>query len=296
MNSGMNDLPKKLEMQILKIVERNYYRTGNPIGVKIGQLAINESNRKSKTILYTGQSYQLMPYTLRLLKIMDKVGKLERFIGVFSNLGFSRFLFPQEEKRFNLAIKGAVNALKIANVKFRMLSNEPYDGAIFYDLGLDDVVDKIEKKIRTVFENNGVETVITISPHSCYMLKKVYNLDVDVKHIYEVISGKVKSEKKAVIHDPCVLARKLGIVSQVRSVFNAVEPENSGKFTSCCGGPVEVLFPQLSLQIAKSRGNELLKTGVKRIATACPICLMNFLRCNFDANDILSFFGDTNGI
>ena len=290
----IDELPPKVELQILKILEKNFYRSGNPLGVKIQSFATMLGIEKNKTILYTGQSYQLMPYTLRLLSIMDKIGKLEKLIGVLSDLGFSRFIIPQMEDKFYSAIKGAVNALKFAKVSFGALPNEPYDGAIYYDLGLDHIVDKNEEIIRSAFENNGVERVITVSPHSCYMLRKVYDLNVEVVHIYELISGKVRSDREAVIHDPCILARKLGIVSQLRDVFNAVEPENSGEHTSCCGGPVEILFPQLSLQIAKARGNELIETGINKIATACPICLMNFLRAGFNAEDVLSFFSGGN--
>ncbi len=286
----IEELPQKVELQILKILEKNFYRSGNPLGIKIQPFA---PLSVEKTILYTGQSYQLMPYTLRILNIMDKIGKLEKLVGILSNLGLSRLIIPQMEDKFYSAIRGAMNVLKSAGVSFGVLPNEPYDGAIYYDLGLDYIVDENEKIIRSEFEKNGVERVITVSPHSCYMLRKVYDLNVEVVHIYELIYGKVRSDKKAVIHDPCVLARKLGIVSQLR-IFNAIEPENSGKHTSCCGGPVEILFPQLSLQIAKARGYELIETGINKIATACPICLMNFLRAGFDAEDILSFFSGDN--
>ena len=285
----------KIELQALKIIEKNFYKSGNPLGIKTKSSAeiLGISRNECRTILYTGQSYQLMPYVLRILSIIDKFGKLEKLANLFSNLNFSKLIIPKMENRFYSAIRGAANALKNAKIDFGVLLNEPYDGSLYYDLGMDHIVDENEKIIRSEFEKNKVERIITISPHSCYMLKKIYSLDVEVIHIYELISN-IKCNKKAVIHDPCILARKLGIVTQLR-IFNAVEPENTGKNTLCCGGPIEILFPQLSLQIAKSRGNELISTGLNKIATACSICLMNFLRAGFDARDILSFFsGDAN--
>lgn len=292
-----DDLPK-IKLRILDVLEKNFLKSGNPLGLKIQPFfdKLGITCQQDKTILYTGLGYQLMPYTLRLLKYLDVLEKYDRMVYMLSNLGLTRLITPQMEDKFYSALQGAVAALKSVGYKFGCLRNEPYDGAIFYDLGLDHIVDKNEKIIRTEFEKNGVERVITISPHTYYMLKKVYSLNVDVIHIYEILYGRIKCNKKAVIHDPCVLARKMGIISQLR-IFNAIEPENSKEHTSCCGGPIEILFPKLSLRIAKARGEELMKTGADKIATACPICLMNFLRAGFEAEDILSLIrGESNEV
>ncbi len=279
----------KIELKILDVLEKNFAKSRNPLGLRIQPLSkeLNIDCIKSRSVLYTGLSYQLMPYTLRLLKYLDILEKYDNLISFLSNLGISRLVPPQMKDKFHSALRGAVIALNSIGYEFTCLSNEPYDGAIFYDLGMDHIVDKCEKIICAEFEKNNVEKVITISPHTYYMLEKVYDLNVETSHIYEIIYGRIKSPKKAVIHDPCVLARKVGIIAQLR-LFDVVEPEKSGKHTSCCGGPVEILFPRLSLKIAKARGVELTQTGVNRIATACPICLMNFLRAGFDAEDILS--------
>jgi Fe-S oxidoreductase len=107
-----------------------------------------------------------------------------------------------------------------------------------------------------------------------------------VKSYLEVLHERnYKPKRKGgewVIHDPCLYARGLGIISQPRQLlshagYTILEPKRSGKMTYCCGGPIESISPRLSRRIAEMRFRELKETG-RRIVTLCPICYANLSR------------------
>jgi len=81
------------------------------------------------------------------------------------------------------------------------------------------------------------------------------------------------------IHDSCVYARYENIVMEPRQLLTKAgatlrEPENAGKLTHCCGGPIESFFPDKAKAIAAKRVKQLAATGGNVIAM-CPICLVN---------------------
>jgi heterodisulfide reductase subunit D len=90
-------------------------------------------------------------------------------------------------------------------------------------------------------------------------------------------------EAKVVYHDPCQLARYLGLTQEPRQILKAikgielVEPEwTYGEWATCCGGGggFEVVFPELSQILAVNRAKELVETGADIIVTHCPGCIM----------------------
>jgi|Deesub1362A_J573_1020465.scaffolds.fasta_scaffold00125_44 Fe-S oxidoreductase len=294
-------------MEIFELIERNYLEKGNPLGVKIDNSWAERARipKGGKRILFTGQSYQLMPFTLAALKLLD-------LLEVIPNFGLSSLKNPffnfvseklgllmsivLERKPFEEALVSAALLID-ANTGF-LYDEEPYDGALLYDFGMEWLVDLNERRIKKVFESNGVEEIITISPHSYHMFKNVYSVDVEVFHIYEILAANGFSVRTGnAMHDPCLLTRKNNLLEPVRKVIRAELPEKNGKMTSCCGGPVELIYPDLSMKIGAKRGEELMgvcgsvdrvSKDACKILTACPICLMNFIRCGFNAEDCLT--------
>jgi len=59
--------------------------------------------------------------------------------------------------------------------------------------------------------------------------------------------------------------------------IEVVEPENAGRNTACCGGPVEYAFADLSRSISCIRARELADRG-RDVLVACPICLVNLMK------------------
>jgi Fe-S oxidoreductase len=84
-------------------------------------------------------------------------------------------------------------------------------------------------------------------------------------------------------HDPCQLARYLGIVDEPRRILRAIEglelveaERTSGEWSTCCGGGggFEAVFPEMSEILACNRAKELTETGADIIVTQCPGCIM----------------------
>ena len=64
------------------------------------------------------------------------------------------------------------------------------------------------------------------------------------------------------MHDSCVFARYEGVVDEPRELLAAAgvtirDPENTGRQTWCCGGPVESLYPAKAAANAEKRVAQL---------------------------------------
>jgi len=112
-----------------------------------------------------------------------------------------------------------------------------------------------------------------------------------VRHYLQVLAPHAATEaarrapglpERIVLHDSCVMIRDLDIVTRARTVLErlgieVVEPENAGRNTACCGGPVEYAFADLSRSISCIRARELADRG-RDVLVACPICLVNLMK------------------
>lgn len=91
------------------------------------------------------------------------------------------------------------------------------------------------------------------------MLRSVYptminGYDLTVQSYMEVLvernlEPRNKLDTDVVMHDSCVYARYENVLNEQRTLMARAgvtikEPANSGKFTMCCGGPAESLFPK----------------------------------------------------
>ncbi|MDI6815016.1 MAG: (Fe-S)-binding protein, partial [Dehalococcoidales bacterium] len=141
----------------------------------------------------------------------------------------------------------------------------------------------------------GVKRIIGIVPSCTYTIRNllpnyVDGCDLEVKHFSEVILGSIQSrqlrfpkEVKVTYHDPCQLARYLGVIEEPRQVMRAIKgielvetDWTKGEWTTCCGGGggFEAVFPELSQILAVNRARELVETGAQIIVTHCPGCIM----------------------
>jgi Fe-S oxidoreductase len=200
-----------------------------------------------------------------------------------------------ERARYDQVPINVVHLLRKAGVDFGALfEDDLYSGALAYDLGLDEVVVEHAKRVHAVFKKHHVKTVITIDPHTTTMLRSVYpkilrDYDIDVRSYLEVLAekglgtnGKGATEgqtSEVVVHDSCVFARYEGVVDEPRELLAAAgvavrEPENSGRQTLCCGGPVESLYPTKAAASAEKRVAQLRDVASDAV-TMCPMCFVN---------------------
>jgi Fe-S oxidoreductase len=254
--------------------------------------------RGGETVLYTGQMYQLIPYIEGLVRTEQRFGssplaglagagrRLNRIVNVSA---FMARPSRAEREEFDRVPRAVVGLLRDAGVEFGCLyEDDLYSGALAHDLGLDELVVAHARRVHEIFRAHGVRTVITIDPHTTNMLRSVYptlldEYGVQVRSYLEVLAEHEATDapvsREAVFHDSCVFARYEGVVDEPRALLEragvrVVEPEGSGRFTWCCGGPVEALYPDKALAQAQRRVAQLLAAG-EDCVTMCPLCLVN---------------------
>lgn len=302
---------------VLSILQSNIRRTGDPLGMKHSYwtewakgLELPRSGRK---ILLTARMYQMLPYITQMTGLVASAkpflsrGILGNIVNAGNSLVGEKLILWKARSMEGLKIKGTrtlrgiVAALAAIGYEPAYLyEDEPYSGALLYDLGLDEDMAQHVSKVYKLLKSRKVEEVICVDPHTTFMLKEVYpdyldNYDIKVNHYLDILSenrelleGKRKKllQGEFVIHDPCFLARNLGIMGQARKVLaslgvTVLEPENNQLNTVCCGGPLEYAFPDLTEKISKTRIEELHRIS-SNVVTTCPICLINLSRYEKD--------------
>jgi len=145
-----------------------------------------------------------------------------------------------------------------------------------------------------VFEQYGVakKKVITTCPHCFNSLLNEYadfGAKLEVVHHTDYLLGLLKEGKlkvkkqlaeKLVYHDSCYLGRYNEIYDAPREILTAigsklVEAEWSREKGLCCGaGGAQMWMEEKGTdRVNKKRTLQLLDTGAKSIATACPFCM-----------------------
>lgn len=148
-----------------------------------------------------------------------------------------------------------------------------------------------------MIESAGAKRVVFSCPGCYRMFKQEYPrvlgrpLKFSTLHVAELVNDYIKAGKislkgklegKISYHDPCELARLLGVVEQPRNVLTALSssflelPENKLN-THCCGGGglYKAVNTDSSLEIAKRRIGQTEALGSSTLISACPSCIMN---------------------
>jgi len=152
----------------------------------------------------------------------------------------------------------------------------------------------IAEKNLELFKKSGIKTIVTSCAGCFRTLKLDYqeffkDLDIEVRHsvefIYEMIKQKNIPLKHLGItttyHDPCHAGRHIGIYEEPRELlkkFSTLQEMKTIKQNAkCCGagGGVKKAFPDLALEIAKSRVEEARETGAEFLVSICPFCFRN---------------------
>lgn len=255
--------------------------------------------RGGETVLYTGLTYQLVPYIAAMGKAQGIIedSPLADFAGVgrvvnkFINIsGFMAIPQKHMQENFDRVLVNVAALLKQAGVEFGYLyEDDLYSGALIYDLGVDEVLEQHARKVYTILKNYRVKNVITVDPHTTNMLRSVYpslikECNLNVKSYLEVLAERNIKPKnslgeEAAIHDSCVYARYENLFNEQRILLEGAgvrirEPRDAGKFTLCCGGPVESLYPKKAIAHAAIRVEQL-KRASRNVITMCPICVVN---------------------
>lgn len=290
----------------VKLIVKNIkmYKSPIPLNIKSYRWFSDIEFDDSDTLLYTGLMYQLMPYTEVIEKLKRRFGNdlFKRLINIASRHNYlSRLVIPEDRKidYYSNKLRLIVRALKNSGVRFDFLGyNEPYPGTLLYDYGfIDDFIEYIKNVYNLI---KDYKKIITVDPHTYNILKyeyKKYIKDFNPEIVYYLDLLKTdkmkRTDLKIAFHDPCNFngdRRYKGARDIAESLAMVIYPDRSGDKTFCCGGPDELLFPEISKNVSEDRYNQLIKLS-KNIVTSCPICLYSISRNGnvMDIIDIISF-------
>ncbi|MFX0103792.1 MAG: (Fe-S)-binding protein, partial [Candidatus Hodarchaeota archaeon] len=114
-------------------------------------------------------------------------------------------------------------------------------------------------------------------------------LGIEVLHSIEFVEKYIDEKNIALkniglnvtYHDPCHLGRHANLYEPqrkiLRKIANLTEMKATKEHAKCCGagGGVKKAFPDLALNIAKSRIEEAVETGADYLVSSCPFCYRN---------------------
>lgn len=292
---------------VLDIISGNIIKYGNPLALKGSAVAswAEELNLPAKgdLLFYTGGEYQLLPFIDSLVKTithLDQGSKVfSMMMGARNILNKTTGISPEkmyasvlakDKDRYNSVCFKAAKVLQDLGYEFCYAgNNELYSGALLYELGYLDDMKHYVPKVVEVIKKSGAKTIVCLSPHAAEVFKFVYpkmveGFDLEIITFVELVwqrrdkLAKVQFPEAVVIHDSCRLARELGVHQELRDILESVgvkvkEPALNREWTSCCGGPIKILFPELAHEIGARRVIELKESGAEHILTSCPYCL-----------------------
>jgi len=264
--------------------------------------------KKAETIFFAGCGYQYtkgLESMMSLIKKMDKspigaelpigIASFQKKMGV-DLAGVYRKLSIKDSDSDGQPLMDAVKVLRNLGIEFGYLAeDEPCCGGLFHYIGLQSEFTQNAQRMYDELKSRGVKRIISIVPSCTYTIrdlipKYIEGYDLEVKHFLEVVLEGIQSrelrfpkEVKVTYHDPCQLARYLGLIEEPRQILRAikgielVETEwTNREWATCCGGGggFEAVFPELSEILAVNRTRELVETGAQIIVTHCPGCIM----------------------
>ncbi len=194
----------------------------------------------------------------------------------------------------NVAVHTA-QILKKLDIDFSVFGeNEVCCGSVAMRTGNREAFNIVAKKNYELFKQSGVKTIIT-SCAGCYRTLKLdyqeilKDLNIEILHTIEFLYRIIKEKHiklknlglKTTYHDPCHTGRHVGIYEEPRFLLqqmaNLTEMDTIKENAKCCGagGGVKKAFPELALEIAKSRVKEAEETGADYLVSICPFCYRN---------------------
>lgn len=183
--------------------------------------------------------------------------------------------------------KRVVELLKIAKVDFAILEKELCCGNDVKAIGEKGLFELLKDENSRIFEEFGVDRIITISPHCYNALKNYYG--IETYHITQVLLKKIETaelrfsstlESRVTYHDPCYLSRHNSVVEEPRKLLSSipgvelVEMQRNRRLSLCCGGGSGGILRSFQWLPSVERIREAMLTGSEILATSCPFCLI----------------------
>jgi Fe-S oxidoreductase len=191
--------------------------------------------------------------------------------------------------------RAMVKILKSAGMRFAILGKEELCcGDPARRLGDEMLFQKLAQANIEQFNRYQVKKVVTMCPHCLNVLKNEYpdlGCRLEVLHATELVMDLIRNKRITLkypvadslsIHDACYLGRYNQVYQPPRDICQAVpgtrltETERNRESGFCCGGGGGRMWlhENIGQNINVVRAEEITKTGVDMIGTACPYCLV----------------------
>ena len=264
--------------------------------------------QQAETIFFAGCGYQYkndLETMVSLIRKMDKsaigseltmsLAGFQKKLGIDA-AGILRKVVSKSAESGAQPLRDAVKVLTGLGIKLGYLGEaEPCCGGLLHYIGMEKDFARHSQGVYDKLKSMGVKHIISVVPSCTYTLRQlipsnVTGYDIEVKHFSQVVAENISSrqwrfprEVKVAYHDPCQLARYLGLIEEPRRILRSIKGINlvetqwtNGEWATCCGGGggFEAVFPELSEILAVNRAKELVETGAQIIVTNCPGCIM----------------------
>jgi|Deesub1362A_J573_1020465.scaffolds.fasta_scaffold00099_56 Fe-S oxidoreductase len=179
-------------------------------------------------------------------------------------------------------IRSTYRLFDYLNIDFSFKNEILCCGAYLSELGYKSQFEEHTLRIASYLKK--FDGVVSNCPHCVLTFRNHYG--VEAMHTVELIYTFVdrfehlsnSHPDRYVYHDPCILARKLGVVEEPRKILQKAgvqlgEPIYSGKDTYCCGfgGIYPYIDATMATKIASEREKHL-KEVSDRLLTSCSVC------------------------
>jgi Fe-S oxidoreductase len=198
------------------------------------------------------------------------------------------------DPRGRQAAKALIKVLDAAQISYGVLDGtENCCSESIRKIGEEDLFISTASSNVKLFNDLGVKSIITTSPHCMYTFLNDYpelGGQWDVAHYTQVLADSLDSGDLEILHpldaivtyhDPCYLGRHSGVYQAPRTLLGAVagaglvEMGRNREDSLCCGGGGGRLWMETKPEwrFSDLRVREACGTGASILATACPYCI-----------------------
>lgn len=198
------------------------------------------------------------------------------------------------DRRMQKIARSLVTLFREAGVRFGTLGDrEPCCGEAVASVGHHEYAQEIIARNSKLFEEAGVATVVTTSPHCFEMFANRYpDLSGRFRPLHYtqflaqlIDQGRLRFEQplpmRVTYHDPCYLGRRSGIYEEPRRILEAipgvelVEMGHHRAEALCCGGGGGRMWTETAAgeRFSDLRAREAAETEAEALVTSCSFCI-----------------------
>lgn len=185
-----------------------------------------------------------------------------------------------------------VGLLEAIGADYGILEQEKCCGYPAKKMGEEGLFNDLAQNNLEKFNESGVQTILTISPHCSNTFINEYPEGIKkfkIQHYTEFfaemigrkgVNPKSRGEKVITYQDPCDLGKRQGVYDAPRKILKSlqgvsfVEMKRNRENSLCCGGGGGRMWIETEEipRLSETRVKEALTLGAEIIATACPWC------------------------